>query len=96
MDQRNAQLPFLIEFLSLLFVEQAVGDPLHLRFAQGVLVGDNDLAIDAKSRGHSGDQMQIRSIEVARRSEQAIQVIRAHRNANLRHQPRKRARKLPR
>ena len=58
------------------------------------VVGDDNLAIDAKCRRHSGHQMKVGSIEIGRGGEEAIKILSAHREKSLRHQPRTREPRL--
>ena len=91
-QQRNAKLPFLLEFFLLLLVEQAVGHGGDVLFGQRVFIGDDDFAVDAKGRRHADDQVEVRGVEFFRGGQQPIQVFsaHAHRLKSCRHQPRNR------
>ena len=66
MQQRNAQLPFLLEFFLLLFIQEAVRDRCQVLLRQRILIGNNDFAIDAKGRRHAGYQVKIGCIKIPR------------------------------
>ena len=75
-QQGNAQLPFLLEFLLLLLVQQAVGHLRDLCLRQRVLVGDDDFAVDAEGGRHAGDEVKVGGVEVVGGGEKAVEVCR--------------------
>ena len=90
-QQRNAQLPFLLELLLLLLVEQARRPSRVISASrQRVLVGDDDLAVDAEGGRHAGHEVQVRGVEFVGGGQQPVQVFGAHRLKSRRHQPRRR------
>src|SRR6185369_1276429 len=95
MHQRNAKLPFLVEFPALLLIEQTLGNLANLLFGKGVLIGDDDLPVDPESGRHTRHQMEIRSVELARGAHQPIELFGcAHREETRRPHPRSRL-KIP-
>ena len=78
MQQRNAQLPFLLELFELLLVQQSMRDGRGLGLGERVLVGQDDLAVHAIGGRHAGDEVQVRRVELRRRRQETIQVFSAH------------------
>ena len=76
-QQGDAQLPFLLELLFLLLVEQGIGHSGHVCFRQSIFISD-DLAVDAKSRRHARDEVEIRSVEFLGCGKQAVEILGAH------------------
>src|SRR6266404_3749292 len=64
-----------------------MGHLLNFGFGEGILIGDDNLAVDAKCRRHSGHEMQVRSVEIGRSGEESIEILSAHQEESLRHQP---------
>ena len=60
----DAQFPFLLEFLPLLVVHQAVGHLADLLLRQGILIGNDDFAVDAERGRHAGDQVKVGGVKI--------------------------------
>jgi|SRR5690349_14290048 len=80
MEQGNAKLPFLFEFLFLLFVEETSSDLSDFGFSENIFIGNDDFAIDAKSGRDTRDEVKIRGVKIAGGGEKAIQIIGWHNN----------------
>jgi hypothetical protein len=74
MEERDTEFPVLVELSPLLVIEHGGHEFIQFGLGYGVGVGQNDFAIDAKGRRDSGNEVEVRSVELAGGPQQPVQV----------------------
>ena len=80
MPHGDAELPFALEGVALRLVHDLERDLVHVRLHQRVALGQDDLAIDAKRRRHTSDDVQVGGVVFVSRGKKAVERGGGHSN----------------
>ena len=93
MGQGDAQLPVAFELGALFLVQEGCTPCRVASSALNASASANTISsIDAKSRGHTGDQVEVGGLRAFGLEQQSVEVVTIHVPWSLRHQPRNRPR----
>ena len=93
-EEGDAEFPFLGKFLLLMGVHEAAGHAGNLFGGEAVLIGNNDVAIDAIGGGYAGDEVEVGRIKVFGGGQEAVEGFLVFHLKNWPHQRRARWRGL--